>query len=250
MNRQGLRADLRLELPDRQRGSRGRQEAGAVQRRTATWATPGSRPTMPAPAPMKLREWRANEVVALERNDNYWGREVQAGAGDLPPCQGSRHAAPDAGKGRRRHRAQPVAAGSGRLASNKDIKTTATPKGTVYYISLNQKNPNLAKPEVREAFKWLVDYDAIGDTIIKNIGIVHQNFLPVGLLGASTENPYKLDVDKAKALLAKAGWRTASRSRSTCAPRSRCRASPRPSSRPPSAPASTSRSCPAMASRR
>jgi peptide/nickel transport system substrate-binding protein len=87
----------------------------------------------------------------------------------------------------------------------KDIKTTATPKGTVYYFSLNQKNPNLAKPEVREAFKWLVDYAAIGDTIMKNIGVVHQNFLPMGLLGASTVNPYKLDVDKAKALLAKAG---------------------------------------------
>src|SRR6478672_13614866 len=53
--------------------------------------------------------------------------------------------------------------------------------------------------------KWLVDYSAIGDTLIKNIGVVHHNFLPVGLLGASTENPYKLDVDKAKALLAKAG---------------------------------------------
>ena len=53
--------------------------------------------------------------------------------------------------------------------------------------------------------KWLVDYSAIGDTLIKNIGVVHQNFLPVGLLGASTENPYKLDVEKAKALLAKAG---------------------------------------------
>jgi peptide/nickel transport system substrate-binding protein len=50
-----------------------------------------------------------------------------------------------------------------------------------------------------------VDYAAIGDTLIKNIGVVHQNFLPVGLLGASTERPYKLDVDKAKALLAKAG---------------------------------------------
>ncbi len=34
---------------------------------------------------------------------------------------------------------------------------------------------------------------------------MHQNFLPVGLLGASTVKPYKLDVDKAKALLAKAG---------------------------------------------
>jgi len=91
------------------------------------------------------------------------------------------------------------------LASNKDIKTTSTPKGTVYYFSLNQKNPNLAKPEVREAFKWLVDYEGIGQTLIKDIGVIHQNFLPIGLLGASTENPYKLDAGKAKALLAKAG---------------------------------------------
>ena len=50
-----------------------------------------------------------------------------------------------------------------------------------------------------------MDYDAIGKTIIKNIGVVHQNFLPIGLLGASTDKPYKLDVAKAKALLAKAG---------------------------------------------
>ena len=70
---------------------------------------------------------------------------------------------------------------------------------------MNMKNPNLAKPEVREALKYLMDYAAIGDTLIKNIGIVHQNFMAVGLLGASKENPYKLDVDKAKALLAKAG---------------------------------------------
>jgi len=91
------------------------------------------------------------------------------------------------------------------LAANKDIKVTSTAKGTVYYFGLNQKNAILAKPEVREAFKWLVDYDAIGKTIIKNIGVIHQNFLPQGLLGASTDRPYKLDVAKAKALLAKAG---------------------------------------------
>ncbi|MEP6656754.1 MAG: ABC transporter substrate-binding protein [Betaproteobacteria bacterium] len=155
--------------------------------------------------PLKLREWRANEIVALERNDAYGGgksklarviyRHVKEAAtqrlllekGDVDIA---RNLTP-----------QDLAA----LSSNKDIKTTGTPKGTVYYFSLNQKNPTLAKPEVREAFKWLVDYAAIGDTLIKNIGVVHQNFLPVGLLGASTENPYKLDVEKAKALLAKAG---------------------------------------------
>jgi peptide/nickel transport system substrate-binding protein len=155
--------------------------------------------------PLKIREWRANEIVTLERNDNYHGakskmarviyRHVKESAtqrlllekGDIDIA---RNLTP-----------QDLAA----LGSNKDVKTTATSKGTVYYFSLNQKNTTLAKPEVREAIKYLVDYQAIADTIMKSIGVVHQNFLPVGLLGAAKENPYKLDVAKAKALLAKAG---------------------------------------------
>ena len=43
------------------------------------------------------------------------------------------------------------------VSKNPDIKTSGA-QGHVYYVSLNQKNPNLAKPEVREALKWLVDY--------------------------------------------------------------------------------------------
>ena len=155
--------------------------------------------------PMKLREWRANEIVALERNDNHWGpksrltrviyRHVKEAATQrLMLEKGDADIA-------RNLSPEDLAA----LAKNKQIKTTSTPKGTVYYIGLNQKNPNLAKPEVREALKWLVDYNAIGNTLVKNIGVIHQNFLPVGLLGASTEKPYKLDVDKAKDLLKKAG---------------------------------------------
>ena len=58
---------------------------------------------------------------------------------------------------------------------------------------------------MREAFKYLVDYDAIGETLIKGIGEIHQNFLPKGVLGALDDKPYKLDVAKAKELLAKAG---------------------------------------------
>jgi len=156
--------------------------------------------------PMKLRYWRANEIIALERNDNYWGTQSklkrviyrhvkEAATQRLMLEKGDADIA-------RNLTPQDLDA----LAKNKDIKTTSTPKGTVWYFSLNQKHPILSKPEVREAFKWLVDYDAIGATMIKNIGVVHQNFLPVGLLGASTDKPYKLDVNKAKALLAKAGY--------------------------------------------
>ena len=155
--------------------------------------------------PMKLREWRANEIVALERNDTYHGEKAKLARVIYRFAKESATQRLMLEKGdvdiARNLTPQDLAA----LASNKDIKSTSTPKGTVYYISMNQKNANLAKPEVREALKWLIDYDAIGDTMIKNIGIVNQNFMPVGLLGASTEKPYKLDVAKAKALLAKAG---------------------------------------------
>jgi peptide/nickel transport system substrate-binding protein len=155
--------------------------------------------------PLKIREWRANEIVALERNDNYWGPKSKAARVIYRHIKESATQRLLLEKGdadiARNLTPQDLEA----LAANKDVKTTATPKGTVYYFSLNQKNPTLAKPEVREAFKWLVDYDAIGKTLIKNIGVVHQNFLPIGLLGASKDKPYKLDVAKAKALLAKAG---------------------------------------------
>ena len=40
---------------------------------------------------------------------------------------------------------------------------------------------------------------------MKGIGEIHQTFLPKGFLGAVNDNPYKLDVAKAKELLAKAG---------------------------------------------
>jgi peptide/nickel transport system substrate-binding protein len=155
--------------------------------------------------PMTLREWRANEIMTLERNDSYYGEKSklkrviyrfvkEAATQRLLLEKGDVDIA-------RNLTPQDLAG----MANNKAIATTATPKGTVYYIGLNQKNPNLAKPEVREALKYLVDYAGIGETLIKNIGIVHQNFMAIGLLGASTTNPYKLDVDKAKALLAKAG---------------------------------------------
>jgi peptide/nickel transport system substrate-binding protein len=155
---------------------------------------------------MKIREWRANEIVALERNDNFSGTKSKPARVIYRHVKESTTQRLLLEKGdidiARNLTPQDLDA----LAANKDVKTTATPKGTVYYFSLNQKNPILAKPEVREAFKWLVDYDAIGKTLIKNIGVINQNFLPQGLLGAATDKPYKLDVAKAKALLAKAGY--------------------------------------------
>ncbi|WP_119273274.1 ABC transporter substrate-binding protein [Taklimakanibacter deserti] len=155
--------------------------------------------------PYKLREWRANEVVVMERNDDYFGEKAKLARVIYRHMKESaaQRLALEAGDIDVARNLEPNDLDA--VAKNADLKTTSAPKGTVYYISLNQKNPNLAKPEVRQAFKYLVDYDALGATILKGIGEIHQTFLPDGVLGELPENPFKLDVAKAKELLAKAG---------------------------------------------
>lgn len=155
--------------------------------------------------PFTIRDWRANEVVVLERNDNY--------TGDKPAMKRViyRHV-PEPATERlllekgdidiaRKLGAEELNA----IADNKDLKTQEGVKGTVYYLGLNQKNEYLKKPEVRQALKYLVDYAAIADTIMKGVATVHQTFLPKGFLGALDENPFSLNVEKAKELLKKAG---------------------------------------------
>ena len=155
--------------------------------------------------PYKIREWRANEVVVLERNDNYFGEKAKLARviyRHMKESAGQRLALENGDIDVARN----LEPGDVEAVSKKEgMATTSAPKGTLYYFSLNQKNEKLAKPEVIEAFKYLVDYDAIGETLIKGIGTVHQTFLPAGQLGALEDKPYKLDVAKAKELLAKAG---------------------------------------------
>lgn len=153
----------------------------------------------------KLREWRANEVVVMERNDNYYGEKAKLARVIYRYMKESsaQRLALEAGDIDIARNLEPNDLDA--VSKNADLATTNAPKSTVYYVSLNSKNENLKKPEVQEAFKYLVDYDAIGATLIKGIGEIHQTFLPTGQLGALNDTPYKLDVAKAKELLAKAG---------------------------------------------
>ena len=78
-------------------------------------------------------------------------------------------------------------------------------RGRLMYISLNQNHPELSKPEVRQAIKYLVDYEGMQNSFLNGQYVIHQNFLPRTYLGAVDENPFTLNVEKAKELLAAAG---------------------------------------------
>ncbi|KAA0583808.1 ABC transporter substrate-binding protein [Azospirillum sp. B21] len=156
--------------------------------------------------PFMLKQWKASELLTFDANPKYWRgapklkrvliRHIPEPAtqrlllekGDV-----------DVARNLKPEQFEP-------LKSSDAIRLVQAPKGTLWYLSLNQKNATLAKPEVREAFKYLVDYDGMAGTIMNGMGAVHQAFLPKGFLGAVNDNPYKYDPAKAKELLAKAGY--------------------------------------------
>ena len=92
------------------------------------------------------------------------------------------------------------------LAGNKDVKVESFPGSDSWYLSMNVADERLKNPKVREALKYLVDYQGMVDSFLKGRFFIHETFLPEGFLGALDYNPYKLDVAKAKALLAEAGY--------------------------------------------
>ena len=155
--------------------------------------------------PYKLQGWKPNESVTLVSNPNYYGgapamervivRHVQESAtqrlmlerGDIDVA--------------RNLNPEDVAGAS----KAEDITIDSELRGRLMYIAVNQKHEHLAKPEVRQAIKYLVDYEGMQNSFLNGQYTIHQNFLPRTYLGAVDENPFSLNIKKAKELLASAG---------------------------------------------
>ena len=155
--------------------------------------------------PFVLTKWAPKESITLTRNDNFWGT--------MPTLKRIvlRHVAESAAQRLLLEKGDIDIANKlspddhDALAADTDITTLSGLSGTIYYMGLNTRNGLLGNEKFREAMKYLVDYQGIVDTISRGTMEVHQTMIPRGFLGALDYNPYKYDLEKAKALLAEAG---------------------------------------------
>lgn len=155
--------------------------------------------------PFKFKSWKPSESLVLDRNDAYWGEKAKLERVIIRHIGESTTQRLLLEKGdvdiARNLNTDDIRG----LADNPDVKIRTKAKGAVWYLGLNQKNKYLQIPQVRQAFKYLIDYAGMEQTILNGIATVHQAFLPKGFLGALEETPFSLDVEKAKALLKEAG---------------------------------------------
>ncbi len=155
--------------------------------------------------PYSLQTWKANEIIALKAHSGYRHGApamkrvvlrhvpessaqrlmVEKGDADM-----ARDLTPDQIKG---------------LAGNSDITVGDYPKAALIYMATNNAHPILGKAKVREAIRYVVDYKGMANSFLAGQYKIHQAFWPSGLWGSLEETPFKLDLAKAKALLAEAG---------------------------------------------
>jgi peptide/nickel transport system substrate-binding protein len=151
--------------------------------------------------PFKLHSWRANEGYTLEANEAYRGgmpgvRRIIVRHIPEPSMQRLLLEKGDVDYARNLTRDQIAA-----LSGKPEIVAQSGPKGGLLYLALNSENRALARPEVQQALKYLVDYDGIAANIAAPNFKVHQSFLPEGFLGASDQQPFQFDLQRARELL-------------------------------------------------
>ncbi len=84
-----------------------------------------------------------------------------------------------------------------------------TPDLALEYLGMDVKNvPAFAKPGVRQAVRYAIDYDGIIHGLLNGNGTPLQGVIPKGLFGYDPSLPFKHDPAKAKSLLAEAGFGT------------------------------------------
>ncbi|HME21165.1 MAG TPA: ABC transporter substrate-binding protein [Acetobacteraceae bacterium] len=156
--------------------------------------------------PYRLVSWKANESVTLEANPGYhlgMAKTKRVVVRHVPE-PGSQRLLLEKGDIDIALSLQPDQLKA--LAENKDINIESFPYSGTWYIGLNLADARLKNPKVRLALNYLVDYHGMANTFLKGRFVVHQTFLPIGLSGAIAYDPYKLDIAKAKSLLAEAGY--------------------------------------------
>ncbi len=159
--------------------------------------------------PFKVEKYTAGQSVSMVRNESYFGPKpyldrvvfsvvpdpntqiAQALSGDIGIMLLDNKASVD------------------RVKSASNLRVASRPLVQYYWLALNQTDPRFTDVRVRQAFVYAIDRKAIIDSVENGYGSIANSAISPALKAyydPSLESRYPYDPDKAKQLLAQAGW--------------------------------------------
>jgi peptide/nickel transport system substrate-binding protein len=162
--------------------------------------------------PYKFVEWVPDQTITIERFEDYWGNPALVSSAKTEKIVFRVMAEPAA-------RALELQTGTvdgidniapddfATLEADPNITVYARPKFNIGRLDMNRDREPFDKLEVRQAINYAINKEAIVTALYPPSAVVATQFIPPGIFGHSdgvTGYPY--DPDKAKELLAAAGY--------------------------------------------
>lgn len=155
--------------------------------------------------PFKFAEWKSGQEIVMVANENWWmGRpKVNKLVWKIIPEAGTREAALLAGDVD--VALYPPPSDLPKLKEDPNVAVYTPLTNRILFVALHPVGP-LADPKVRQAINYAVDKQAIVENVLFGLGIPADAPIPPHFFGYAKQTPYEYNPDKAKQLLAEAGY--------------------------------------------
>ncbi|MBK87568.1 MAG: peptide ABC transporter substrate-binding protein [Gammaproteobacteria bacterium] len=154
-----------------------------------------------------LKEWSLNRQIKVEKNPHYWDKSKVALEGVYFYPTENTVSEERMFRSEQLHVSQGIPIG--KIPSYRAIANSpyvqAPYLGTYYYL-INTKKPPVDDVRVRKALAYAVDRDKLTRTVLRDTAIPAYSITPPDTLGYNPPKLFSFDPEKARALLAEAGY--------------------------------------------
>lgn len=156
--------------------------------------------------PFTLRRWTPNEIIILEANPEYWGGTPAMARVTMRHVPESQTARLMLERGDIDIASALAAPDLMTFVEKDGFHVDQIKIGGFYVLAMNAGREPLSNPLVREALAYSVDYAGIAKTILGPYGRQRNVPVPEDWTGAIANPDWSFQPEKAKALLAEAGY--------------------------------------------
>jgi peptide/nickel transport system substrate-binding protein len=159
--------------------------------------------------PFRFQEWKSNQSITLARNERYWGPKAHLDrvVFRVIPEEGARMIAYD--RGDLDVLLRPAPSEMERLRRDRQTQLSESPGLRIVYVGLNTATPPLDDVRVRRALAHAIDVTSINRYVVEDAMLPARGVLAPMVFGyRDTRLPerYAFDPERARGLLAEAGW--------------------------------------------
>lgn len=158
--------------------------------------------------PFKFDRWESNRLVAVEKNPDYWDGTPQLEAVVFRPITDANTRVTEMLSGGIDLMVETPADNVAMFKKNQTFAVHEQVGPHLWFLILNTKEDPFKDPRARQAVNYAIDKKALVDNILQGTATVATGPIPAAFSWAYNEQlqPYPYDPDKAKKLLADAGF--------------------------------------------